>query len=733
MANTAKSMIDLGRTQIGYREGRNNWTKYPPEVPGLAWAQNQPWCQTWISWLAVKTGNRDVIPLTASCLTCTNYYKQRGRFHRSKPQPGDLVMYGSNGGTHVDMVTEVDTKGHRVRVIGGNTGGSLNGVYYNGDGVYEKWISQSSSKIHGYARPAYKAAGPNDQTTVLPPVTTPSTGASGKWKVKRGQTITGIAALLGVSVATLLAVNPQVKDKNKISEGQELNIPSKGATKPPTTPPVKPKENEYLVEKAGETLTSIAKKLGISLTELEQANKGVGNQVPFAKGEKVNLPKKATQPPTSKPSTGGKPSEKPSKPVSEKPTTPSKPSAEKPAVVPAKYTVKRGDTLSKIAHKHGVSLSALLAANSFKNPNLIYPGQVVKVPAKGSTNTEKCTCNKVSPHQPKPHKPVAPPVQKPSVEKPPVTSGVVTLESLIKQKPQGVQRGWDRPLTAAEIGNARVIYQQAVVNFGKADGPRAAVIGIATTYQESRLINVQGGDRDSAGLFQQRPSMGWGSHAQVTDPVYASNKFFTTLAKVAPGWKSMSLVDASHAVQKSGSPALPGQYELSTAKLVVQLATGQGKHAKSYDPRKDIPKAEKPKVVEDEKQDTVQQSSKWVPPVAAPAGTPFGKAGSMWSSGRHTGLDFPAAQGTPVVAANAGKVAEAGWAGAYGMTVVIDHGAGIKTRYAHLSATNVGVGQPVVAGASIGAVGSTGNSTGPHLHFEVIANGVQVDPARFIG
>ncbi len=96
----------------------------------------------------------------------------------------------------------------------------------------------------------------------------------------------------------------------------------------------------------------------------------------------------------------------------------------------------------------------------------------------------------------------------------------------------------------------------------------------------------------------------------------------------------------------------------------------------------------------------------------------YGQAGG-WSRGYHTGLDFAAAPGTPVFAALAGKVIEVGYAGAYGNNIVILHDNGRKTRYAHLSSTNVKQGQKVLRGEHIGAVGSTGNSTGPHLHFEV--------------
>jgi murein DD-endopeptidase MepM/ murein hydrolase activator NlpD len=110
----------------------------------------------------------------------------------------------------------------------------------------------------------------------------------------------------------------------------------------------------------------------------------------------------------------------------------------------------------------------------------------------------------------------------------------------------------------------------------------------------------------------------------------------------------------------------------------------------------------------------------------------FGQAGSSWSSGRHTGLDFAAAPGTPVFSALAGKVVESGWGGAYGNHIIVRHDNGVETLYAHLSSAAVSTGDRVLRGQRIGAVGSTGNSSGPHLHFEVIKNGEQRDPAAFL-
>lgn len=94
----------------------------------------------------------------------------------------------------------------------------------------------------------------------------------------------------------------------------------------------------------------------------------------------------------------------------------------------------------------------------------------------------------------------------------------------------------------------------------------------------------------------------------------------------------------------------------------------------------------------------------------------------------HAGVDLRASIGTPVTAARSGVVVSAGWRGAYGMAVIIDHGDGFATLSAHLSGVSVSAGQRVATGDVVGATGNTGGSTGPHLHFEVRIDGVPVDP-----
>ena len=98
----------------------------------------------------------------------------------------------------------------------------------------------------------------------------------------------------------------------------------------------------------------------------------------------------------------------------------------------------------------------------------------------------------------------------------------------------------------------------------------------------------------------------------------------------------------------------------------------------------------------------------------------------------HTGVDFRGDAGDPIHATAAGTVANAGWSGGYGKMVEIDHGNGLSTRYGHLSQIDVKVGDEIRIGQVVGRMGSTGRSTGPHLHYETRIDGEAVDPQRFL-
>jgi hypothetical protein len=132
------------------------------------------------------------------------------------------------------------------------------------------------------------------------------------------------------------------------------------------------------------------------------------------------------------------------------------------------------------------------------------------------------------------------------------------------------------PIDASRMANATAIVRQALA---KHMGLRAAVIAVATAMQESGLENISYGDRDSLGLFQQRPSMGWGTASQITTPSYAADAFLSALAahqKADPGWAGEPLWATAQAVQKSGFPFAYAKWEKQAAQLVTTVATKLG-------------------------------------------------------------------------------------------------------------------------------------------------------------
>ncbi len=109
-----------------------------------------------------------------------------------------------------------------------------------------------------------------------------------------------------------------------------------------------------------------------------------------------------------------------------------------------------------------------------------------------------------------------------------------------------------------------------------------------------------------------------------------------------------------------------------------------------------------------------------------------GKITQEYAGKDHHGLDFAAPAGTKVKATREGDVSKVGWDDIYGNMIVIDHDQGMQSIYGHLSGIDIKVGYPVVAGQTIGSCGTTGHSTGPHLHFELRRNGLAVDPMGYL-
>lgn len=127
-------------------------------------------------------------------------------------------------------------------------------------------------------------------------------------------------------------------------------------------------------------------------------------------------------------------------------------------------------------------------------------------------------------------------------------------------------------LSREQVGNAQTI---ARVGYGMGIPGRGVMIALMTSMQEAKLRNLKYGDRDSQGLFQQRPSQGWGTVAQVTDPQYAARKFYEALLRV-PGWESMASTRAAQAVQRSAFPTAYAKWEPMARSLVKAMGGDPG-------------------------------------------------------------------------------------------------------------------------------------------------------------
>ncbi|GAA4933247.1 hypothetical protein GCM10025331_17580 [Actinoplanes utahensis] len=292
--------------------------------------------------------------------------------------------------------------------------------------------------------------------------------------------------------------------------------------------------------------------------------------------------------------------------------------------------------------------------------------------------------------------------------------------------------------SAEQIRNAAII-----INVGKSlkMPPRAWVIAVATAMQESQLTNLghlgKKNDHDSQGMFQQRPSSGWGTPAQVRDPVYSSTKFYQKLRTIK-GWDKLPLTRAAQKVQISAYPDAYAKHEPIATQIVNQLADGA---ANAVGDSLSMECASAGKVA----------ASGWTVPLKAPVGSGFRTA----SRPTHQGVDLSVEKHRPILAAASGVVSMVkcdedfrgrqtcnvdGYPGkgGCGWMVEIIHAGNVMTRYCHLvQRPLVRENQQVAAGEMIGRVGSSGNSSGPHLHFEVHLNNDRsrhgaVDPVQFM-
>ena len=272
---------------------------------------------------------------------------------------------------------------------------------------------------------------------------------------------------------------------------------------------------------------------------------------------------------------------------------------------PASYTIKRGDTISGIAGRYGVSTASLLSLNGLTRTSIIYPGQVITL---GGSSLAVQPVSSVTPLPSDP--PSTPPTSAPA----PVINNTytiragdtvtaiaarfgVTVDAILSANGltrasiiyagrsltiPGVVSAQDgttvTPLTAEMAANAAIIIQVGR-SLGVSD--RGIIIALAAAMQESSLRNITYGDRDSVGVFQQRPSTGWGTRDALLDVAHAARLFFggpgnpnkgktRGLLDIA-GWQSMTLTQAAQKVQISAYPNAYAKWEVSAASWLAQL------------------------------------------------------------------------------------------------------------------------------------------------------------------
>jgi LysM repeat protein len=404
-----------------------------------------------------------------------------------------------------------------------------------------------------------------------------SMGSQLTYTVKAGDTISQIARKFQLSTNQLLQLN-SLSAKALIVPGQKLKLVQNAVV-----PAAQAKANAATVHvvKRGETVQSISKKYGISVTTVLSMNKLSATAIIFP-GQRLAIgsviPKQA-----------------------------------KPAT-PEMHTVQPGETLASIANHYGISLSNLLLVNGFTESSLVYGGQAIKLKnldvtapseAKPVSNVKALATplsgalSSTDPHRPpnicevhgfhtvKPGESVSKLAAVYGLSTQSILSeNNLTWSSMIYIGQRLIIPGVHEikfcpdltPMTAEMKSNAKIIFQ-----VGKSLGVSdyGIVIALATAMQESGIRNLSYGDRDSVGLFQQRPSAHWGTVKQIMNPEYAARAFFggktSPTFGVARGlldikdWSSKSLTEAAQAVQISAYPNAYAKWEASAWVWLDQL------------------------------------------------------------------------------------------------------------------------------------------------------------------
>jgi LysM repeat protein len=362
------------------------------------------------------------------------------------------------------------------------------------------------------------------QTDVeLTSATIETASAPTTYTVKTGDTVSSIAGHYGLSTASVLALNG-LSWKSTIYPGQTLHLSSTRASapKPAATHTTKATSASHYVIIRGDTLSSIASRHHVTTQALLAAN-GLGWTSIIYPGQKLAIPGStaAAHVTTASATT----------------TTTSKSSAG------STYTIKAGDTLSSIAKAHSTTVDKLLTANHLSWTSTIYAGKKLTIPGTATTSTASTGHTTA------------------------VSSGPASGASIPASSLNEEQR--DNARTIIRVGRSLGVSDYGIV------------IALAAAAQESSLYDLTSGDRDSVGLFQQRPSMGWGSRKQLLDTTHATRLFFggshnpnagTTRGLLdIRGWSRMTVTQAAQAVQVSAYPNAYARWERSARTWLASL------------------------------------------------------------------------------------------------------------------------------------------------------------------
>jgi len=343
--------------------------------------------------------------------------------------------------------------------------------------------------------------------------------APAKYTVAAGDSVSSIAGRFGLSTASVLALNG-LSWKSLIFPGQVLKLSTSPSAAPaPAAAPAVGAGGRYTVVR-GDTISAISARFGVTTQAVLTAN-GLGWSSIIYPGQTIAIP------------AGG--SAATPNAAASAPATPAPAAPAAPAAGSTSYTIVAGDTLSALAGRFGTTTAAIMAANGMGSSTIIYSGRTLVIPAGSAAPALAAT----------------------------------TVSSVTKTT--------GAPLTDEMAANARLIIQTGR-RLGVPD--RGIVVALAAAMQESGLRNLNYGDRDSVGMFQQRPSTGWGTAAQLQNPTYATELFYggpsnpnagrTRGLLDIHGWQSMSIAQAAQAVQISAYPDAYAKWETSAWSWLAQ-------------------------------------------------------------------------------------------------------------------------------------------------------------------